>query len=674
MKKIIKTGFVPLLFVLGGWTKEVLGGEVGNLLDLSLEELMNVEVTSVGKKAQRLSQTAAAVFVVRQDDIRRSGATNLPDVLRMVPGMQVARIDANKWAVSARGFNGSFANKLLVLIDGRTVYNTAFSGVYWDMQDVMLEDIDRIEVIRGPGATLWGANAVNGVINIISKTAQETQGGLLKLGTGTMERAFGAARYGMQLGDDTHLRVYGKGFGRNSFTTQEGRDANDHWDRGQGGFRLDHRGGDGSTGTLQGDGYEGVVNQNVQQPSLAPLGMILTADSARIAGFNLLGRWRKPLGAGSEFSAQAYYDHTYRNEAFVIQERDTYDLELQHRFALAGWHDVVWGAGYRLTQDKFSTRYQVTFGSPSQDRQLFSAFIQDEMTLIEDRLKLTLGSKFEHNEFTGFEGQPNLRLLWTPSDHHALWGAVSRAVRIPSRAEDDATVTTFVRQSPSPFAGLPIVARVLGNPKFAAEELLAYEIGYRYLPTPRFSVDLALFYNEYRGLRTSDRTQIAPALGLGVILVDGTIINRNHGESYGAELAVDYRPWDRWLLQLGYSYLKMSLRGDSGGAAATERSSPQQQLSLRSSLNLPYNTTFDLWFRYVDRILSGYPEITLAQPVADYATLDARLAWKPRPDLELSLVGQNLLDDQHLEFIQESYGPRPTQIPRSAYLQLDWRF
>ena len=505
---------------------------------MSLEQLMNIEITSVGKKSQHLSQSAAAAFVISQDDIRRSGATNIPDALRMAPGVQVARIDSNKWAVSARGFNGRFAKNLLVLIDGRSVYSPSFSGVYWDMQDVMLEDVERIEVIRGPGATLWGSNAVNGVINIITKSAADTQGGRISLGAGTIEKGFGSARYGAKLGDgETYARAYGKGFGRSSFNTSDGRNSGDSWDRGQGGFRIDHQLGDDSSTTLQGDAYAGNVNQRINQPSLSPPGMVYTNDAGRISGFNLLGRWRKSLALDSEISVQAYYDHTYKKESFGVQERNTYDLELQHRFGFADWHDVIWGLGYRLNQDQISSPFQLDFGSPRQDRQLFSAFIQDEMTLLEDQLKLTLGSKFEHNEFTGFEGQPNLRLSWTPNDEHSFWGAISRAVRIPSRGESDARIFSLIIPPSQQTSNFPVALYVDGNRQFRAEELLAYELGYRFMPSPRFSADLALFYNMYDGLRDGTEGQPNIDFASGLITIDSRLTNKVKGESYGAELA-----------------------------------------------------------------------------------------------------------------------------------------
>jgi iron complex outermembrane receptor protein len=653
-----------------------LGGKpcvADDLLDLSLEQLMGLEITSVGKKSQRQSQSAAAVFVVHQDDLRRSGVTSLPDALRMVPGLEVARIDSNKWAVSARGFNGRFANKLLVLIDGRLVYTPSFSGVYWDMQDVMLEDVERIEVIRGPGATLWGANAVNGVINIITKSASDTQGGLVSVGGGSVEQGFGAARYGTKLGESTYARVFAKGFNRASFETTSGTGSGDQWHRGQAGFRVDHHLDGGGLTTLEGDAYTGDIHQRIQQPSLSPPGMAYNQDNARISGFNLLGRWRQPLAADSELSVQAYYSHTYRSEGYFTQTHDLYDLELQHRFALGGGHDVVWGLGYRLNSDHFSMQSQASFGTPDQDRQWFNAFAQDELALVEERLKLTLGCKFEYNEYTGFEGQPNLRLAWTPSDQHTVWGAISRAVRIPSRGEDDGRIMTFVNPGTPQTYGMPVVVRNFGNKRFRSETLLAYELGYRFIPSSAFSADLALFYNDYDQIR-STREVMVPDPANGVVYDDHYFANGYRGESYGAELAMDWKPFPIWRLQLGYTFLKMNLRGDTYGAPGLAQSSPENQVSLRSELSLPHDMAFDLWFRYVDSILSGFPDLRLAQSVNAYATLDARLAWKPLRGLELSLVGQNLLETGHVEFIQESFGPLPTLIPRSVYFKLEWQF
>ena len=423
-----------------------------DLTELSIEELLDVEVTSVGKKAQALSDAAAAVYVISNEDIRRSGATNVPEALRMVPGIAVKRIDSNKWAVSARGFSSRFANKLLVLIDGITVYTPSFSGVYWEYQGVMLADVDRIEVIRGPGATLWGANAVNGVINIITKSAAATQGGLAIAGAGTEERAIGALRYGGKLGSDTFARAYAKYDARDSLVTTLGDDGRDAWDLGQGGFRVDSSFGAGNNATVEGNVYRSNLRQQLQVPDpLAPPEFSrLVDDHVDAEGWNLLGKWGRALSVTSDVSLQLYYDHSERNEYYVVQRHDIVDLDFQQRTKIGDRNDIVWGLGYRNIDDRFDNTELVTMTPSAENRSLWSGFIQDEIDLLRDRLRLTLGTKVEHNDYTGIEVQPNLRLLWKAPGQTSLWGAISRAVRTPSRAESSGNIWTQVTSTGAP--------------------------------------------------------------------------------------------------------------------------------------------------------------------------------------------------------------------------------
>ena len=422
-------------------------GSMDNYLDLPLEDLLSMEVTSVSKKKQRLTEAAAAVFVITQEDIRRSGVTSIPEALRLAPGLQVAKIDANKWAISSRGFNTQFVNKLLVLIDGRSVYTPSYSGVYWDAQDTLLEDIDRIEVIRGPGATLWGANAVNGVINIITKQAGDTQGGLMVASAGNEEKVIAGLRYGAELNKNTHGRLYLK-FNERDSSYAPGLDdeAGDDWKSLRGGFRIDSQPSDKDRWTVQGDVYEADENQTLnlwRDPSdpsnlnFAPFYLDAnTADEIESSGWNLLTRWDHLLSNTSNITLQLYYDHTKRAENFLLQEQDTLDIDFQHQLEVFGNHDLVWGLGYRHIEDEFSNTYIVAFLPDSGSSDLFSAFLQDEIELLPDRLRLTLGSKFEQNDFTGFEVQPSARLIWLPTERSTLWGSVSRAVRTPSRLED----------------------------------------------------------------------------------------------------------------------------------------------------------------------------------------------------------------------------------------------
>jgi iron complex outermembrane recepter protein len=590
----------------------------------------------------------------------------------MVPGLNVARIDANKWAISARGLNARFSNKLLVLVDGRTVYDPLFSGVYWDVQDMLLADVDRIEVIRGPAGTLWGANAVNGVISIITKSAKDTQGGLVSAGGGSEERVFGDLRYGGKLGDNAYYRVYAKYFNRASFVDASGHDAHDQWDVARGGFRFDWDLSNNDGLTLHGDYYNGNFGDTVVIPSLSPPFAQTVVGDFPIAGGNLLGRWTHALSTTSEMALQLYYDRTERQDAVHREIRDTFDLEFQHRFAIRRRQEVVWGLGYRFTTDDIRGSSFVSFDPASRGLHVFSAFLQDDVTLVDERLRLTLGSKFEHNGYTGFEFQPNARLLWTPHRQHTIWAAASRAVRIPSRFEHDASVVVAALPGPSALCPVSLCETVaFGNREFKSETLLAYEVGYRLQPVPQLSLDIATFYNVYDNLRTSEpgipfsQNSLSPS----PLVLPLRPENRMNGEIYGAEVAVNWAVTDRWKLSLGYSWLQVQLHlkpsSRASDAESAEGSSPQNQFHLRSYLDLPYRLKFDAALYYVDH---------LANPsVPSYLRLDARIGWHPTDAVEISLGLQNLLDNRHQEF-----GPsllvNSTEIERSVYGKITWRF
>ncbi len=607
----------------------------GTLKKMSVEELMDIEVTSVSKRPERLSETASAVQVITQEDIRRSGATSLPEALRLASNLEVAQRDSRQWAISARGFNSTASNKLLVLIDGRTVYTPLFAGVFWDVQDTLLEDIDRIEVISGPGATLWGANAVNGVINIITKDAKDTQGALLAGGGGTELRGFGGMRYGGALAPNLRYRVYGKYFDRDSTVLPDGRDASDDWNMGQGGFRMDWDASESNAFTVQGDGYEGRISQAGE-------------DDIDVSGANVIGRWSHTFSEGSDLTLQLYYDRTHRNDPRnVSEDLDTYDVDFQHRFPLGERHDIVWGLGYRLIEDDIvSNTAAVAFLPPQVSRQWFSGFVQDEIALVKDRVHLTLGTKIEHNDYTGFEFQPSGRLAWRLSEQQTLWSAISRAVRTPSRIDRE-----FFQSTPFP---------IDGGPDFDSEELLAFELGYRVQPFFRLALSLAAYYNDYDHLRSLE--QVSPPMAFPVVIANGL-----EGESYGAELTADYRVTDGWRLRAGYTELRIDLRPKPGSTdtflGSFESNDSEHHFSLRSSLDLPGHWELDGAFRYVSRIDN--------QQVPAYGELDVRLGWQASPELEFSIVGQNLLHDDHAEF-----GALATrrEIERGVFAKVLWRF
>ncbi len=669
------------------------GESIDDYLDLPLEDLLSMEVTSVSKKKENISEAAAAIFVITQEDIRRSGVTSIPEALRMAPGVQVARIDANKWAITARGFNGLFANKLLVLMDGRSVYTPAHSGVYWDVQDTLLEDIDRIEVIRGPGATLWGANAVNGVINIITTDAGNTQGGLIALGVGDKEKGFTSLRYGAELSENIQGRIYAKYYKRDSYKlAADGNDAGDDWESLRGGFRIDGAPSEFDNWTLQGDIYNTDENQIVSNlwldPSTIdpasldpaiPAGTLIPtlspgySDAIENSGWNLLASWNHTFSDQSSTSLQVYYDHTERKETVLTQIHDTLDIEFQHDLTLGEKQALIWGLGYRNITEDFTNTFGMSVEPDQVSQDLFSAFIQDQIQLLPEAFYLTIGSKFEHNDYTGFEIQPSIRGLWKPDEKSSLWGSVSRAVRTPSRVETYGRVVTFtgILTTGNPFAPvIPMTGAVTGNEALDSEKLLAYELGYRIQPLENLSVDLTAFYNDYEDLLTFETTDTASF----------SFDNKMSGHARGGEIAIDWRPSIWWRIQASYSKILFSLEldGDSLDPALSPQvsagSSPENQFSLRSSMDLSKAWELDLWVYYVDE-LSASSIIAYQKEIEidSYTSLNARLGWRPRKNLQFSLVGQNLQGGEHAEFAAETYNG-VIEIERSVYGKVRWDF
>ena len=642
------------------------------LTALSLEELMKVEVTSVSKQTQPLFEAAAAVFVISQEDIRRSGVTTIPEALRMAPGIQVARLDTHRWAVSSRGFNSEFANKLLVLIDGRTVYSPLFSGVFWDAQDTVLEDIDRIEVIRGPGASLWGANAVNGVINIITKKAKDTQGLLAVVGGGTKERAFTTLRYGAALGEHTHARLYGKFSERDEFVRSDGTPGGDDWRNGRGGFRLDHSLSSQDSLTVQGDYYRGSEGFGFTEPLLTTPYSQSIRDRWSYSGGNVLSRWKHAFSDNSSLIIQTYYDRTERESRLFNERRDTFDIDLQHSFALGQANRVIWGFGYRFTNDHIVNSTTIRATPTSRALNLFNGFIQDEFTLIPNTLALTAGSKVEHNDFTGWVVQPSGRLRWTPTQTLMFWGAISHAIRTPSRAEDDSALDQMTLPPNALFPGSPVALTTFGGQRgFRNESLVAYEIGTRYQPIEAWSIDISAFYNRYDRLRSVEPG--TPSLATNPLpphlVIPFVVSNKLAAETHGVEVSSEWHPIDWWHLRATYSYLRIRMITgtslDPTGRNANGES-PQHQASLRSLMQLPGNIELDLWGRFVDRLP------TLNIPA--YVSLDTRLGWKPIKNIEVSVVGQNLLESRRPEFTTAFVAQNGTETQRGAYVKLTWRY
>jgi iron complex outermembrane recepter protein len=635
---------------------------VDELKRLSFDELLNVEVTSVSRREEALRDTAAAIAVITHEALRRSGAESVPDSLRMVPGMHVGQQTASSWAVSARGFSAISSEKLLVLSDTRSIYTPLFSGVLWDVQDYLMEDIDRIEVIRGPGAALWGSNAVNGVINITTRSARDTHGAYLEAGAGNFDRARVAARYGGETASGVHYRFFGKYLDRDE-TEHLATDTDDAWKLGHVGFRTDWDGSERNSFTVQGDAYSGEVGK------LTPSITIIGRDNpqgelnTKVSGGNVLARWRHSPGEASDLQLRAYYDYTRRDDVSFLDTLHTFDIDLQQRFAASARHEILWGANYRFTSNRNRNGGIFAVDPEKSDDQLISGFIQDQMT-IGETVRVTLGTKLEDNDFSGFEWQPSIRVAWSPSAEQTIWSAISRAVRVPTRLERDIAIEI------TPPGANP-VGRLLGNDDFGAERLIAYEAGYRWQPRVNLSFDLALFYNDYDQLASLEIG--APFLG-----PDGRIVypivneNLTSGHTRGAELQVVWSPFANWNLSANYTHLDMSLTpagGDNNRGEWFEGSTPRNMVGLRSWLTLGERFEVDAQYRYQSRIHS-MPVVATGEGIDAYSELDLRLGWRASARWDLALLGQNLLHDQHVEF--GSSASRGA-LERTAYLKATWR-
>jgi iron complex outermembrane recepter protein len=640
------------------------------LKSLSLEELSQIEVTTPSKEPVKASQTPSAIFVLTAEDIRRSSATSIPEALRLVPGVEVARIDANKWSIGIRGFGSRLTRSVLVLIDGRTVDTPLFDGTYWEVQDTPMDDIDRIEVIRGPGGTIWGPNAVNGVINIITKDSKETHGMLVSAGGGNEEQGFINFRYGGGNGKGLDYRIYGKGFTRGPEVHPDGRNFDD-WRAAQTGFRMDWQKNDRDSFTLQGDLYQELAGERVEAVSYTqPYSQIVDAN-AQLSGGNLMGRWKRTLSAGSDIQVQAYYDRTNRSEANFGEVRNTFDVDFLERFRLPARQQVSWGLGARV--DPVTNTEVVsglTFDPPKRTDYLLTAFVQDEIGLVDRRLSLTLGTKFLRTNFTdgGIELEPSAQLLWTPSEKQTIWAAFTHALRTPSDSEANFNLSGFIGTTAN---GTPYFARFNANPDFASEQLNGYELGYRRLVTPKLYVDAAGFYNHYHDLFSEDitgQTFVETRSGSTHFLLPAQFRNGLRGATKGVEITPEWRPAAIWRLRGSYSYLHINLdkapgSGDVGSAPGIRGSSPQHQVTVQSALDLSKKLQLDLTYRYV----SALP----GQLVPAYSTADARLGWRVSGPLELSLSGRNLFQPSHAE-----YGTDPGPligIRRSAYATITWR-
>jgi iron complex outermembrane receptor protein len=642
-----------------------------DLTALNIEDLMNVDVTSAGKKQQKLSNVPAAIFVISREDIRRSGALNIPDLLRMVPGLEVAQVNPSTWAISARGFNGQYADKLLVLIDGRTVYTPTFSGVFWDAQDIPLDFIERIEVIRGPGATVWGTNAVNGVINIITRSAHDTQRGMVTANGGTLEHIGGVAVYGGRMGSHGAYRAYVDGFEMGHFLTPEHQSAEDDWYRFHGGFRADANLRARDSLTIEGEairGNEGEVTTSVVS-LLPPVNASLDLRD-RFSGWNVLARWKRTLSAQSETLLQVCFDRSTRSDTTYGIGLNTLDVDFQHHMPWGRRQDIVWGLGYRLDSDHGASTFRISFGPADLKTQIFSSFVQDEIAIRSDRIHLSLGTKLEHEYYNGFNVQPDARITLTPGDRTTLWAAFSGAQRTPSR------VDTSVRYNYSAFPGpdgLPILVSLFGNPGLKNERVIATQAGLRKQLSEKISFDSTAFYNRYRDLTSQEEgaTRLEADPSPEHLLIPTYLANSLYGETHGAEVFAHVRLSGRWTISPGYAFLTMHLHtaaasSDTVSGPETEGGIPNQQAQLRSNVNLPGHWQWTTSAYFVGRLPT--PKIP------SYTRLDTDLTWQPSERISLDLVGQDLLRDLHQEYSGPDLTLMPSLIRRSGYARITWRF
>jgi iron complex outermembrane receptor protein len=644
-----------------------------DLSQVSIEDLMNIKVTSVSKKEQKMSQAAAAIFVITQEDIRQSGATNIPDLLRMVPGLDVSQINANSWAVSARGFNEQFTNKLLVLIDGRAVYTPLLGGVNWDTQDVPLEDIDRIEVIRGPGATIWGANAVNGVISIATKRAADTPGALVTAAGGTKGQAQSMVQYGGAIKRKIDYRVFADYLNYGSLPAVGGGSGEDNWNLLHGGFRADSKFSSSDSLTVQGDlftGQEGATIIHIFSIDPPVVGN-LNADN-QLSGGNLLGRWNHTFSSRSDTTFQFYFDQYARTGPQAREHRDTIDFDFNHHFAWGSRQDLIWGVGYRRTWDKTVGTIDDSLDPPDTTLHLFNFFAQDTIALIPDRVYFTAGTKLENSYFTGYDLQPNVRLAWTPSNRETFWATVSRASRTPVRRDTGLVAPLAVFPDPAG-SSTPVEVILFGNRNFQSEHVVSYEAGFRAQPNGRLSVDVSTFFNRYDHLESlepgPETLQASPAPARLVMPI--TFGNLMYGSTEGGEVSANLKLTDRWTLSPGYAFLEMHLHTkpaslDTSSVTEYQESSPQNQVQLRSHVDLSHGLAWDASAYFVSELP--------IQGVASYTRIDTQLRWKLAERADISLVGQNLLNDHHLESMDQLTLVNSSLIKRSAYAKFTWRF
>ncbi len=636
---------------------------------MSLESLMDVTVYSSGHKNQQLSDVSSATYVITKEDIRRSGSRTLPDLLRGVPGLHVANIDGHTWAISARGFNGVFSNKLLVMIDGRSIYTPLYSGVYWDTQDTFLHDIERIEIIRGPGATIWGANAVNGVINIITSDTIQTDSGYLATGIGSVDTNSQDIRFG-QSGKQFAYRIYGKRLERDNFDhyNNSTSEAYDNLHNRQAGFRFDWDSKLNTKMTLQGDIFSNKANQLLTYDVVS---LPLLYEDVRSRGGNLMATWEIQESSTSQWTIKNYIDRFLREDGYFNQRRTTVDLRINNQRELNAQHEVVWGVEYRYSKDHLITSNEEAFTitPTSAAEELFSIYLQDEWRIKPDLFNLIPGLKIEHNDYTGYEIQPSLKAIWTPSAAQSIWASISRAVRTPSRTENGLSAIINTPDQTIPTAAGPVTvptyASLQRSTEDHSEKVIAYELGMRSQITTDISLDTAIFYNDYDEIRSIAVNSYE--YSNGTLNIPVSFDYRTKGYTYGFETSMVWQVINAWRLNLNYSWLKIKLDSPENIIDLffenINESTPEHQVSLNSRVDLPYALELDTTFYYFSSI----------HDTPAHLRTDIRLGWLPTTNWEFSIKGENIFDHSYREY-PANFGVISSQVPRSWYAQARYYF
>ncbi len=656
-----------LLFVLVTGGNAAASTPQNNLFEMSLEQLLEIKVISVDKALKSLEDTPAAMYVVTRDDIRASGAETIADALRLVPGLHVGQVTASSLAVGARGLNGRYNNKFLILIDGRSAFSQLYNGISWDAADVPLEQIERIEIVRGPGGSLWESKAMNGIVNVITQNSRATIGTTVQGEAGNEHRAGALIQHGAELGEGVTLRAWGAYDEWDGLALPAGDSVRDGYKQERGGFRLDWQVADNQTFMLSGDLFTRDVDDSVPLVDLTAPGLRrLDTSGEEHDGGSLLGRWDWQRGAGETVSLQGYYSHAKVSSALLDYTCDTIDVELNHQLPVGDRNTVNWGAGFRYLYDDTEGQNGLHYDPDDYDFKAYSLYLQDEFAAVPDKLFLTFGVKAEHNSYTDWEFQPTARLLWKAAPGHNLWGAVSRTVRTPSRS--DVAIDMIATAYPG---FLPTVVNALGNPDIDAEKAVTWEAGYRTVPNTWSSLDLTVYYTRYddliRNIPGTPYRQMAPAPPRVVLPV--LFENSLEGDSTGFEIALKLEPANWWRINLNYTWQNTNLDEKQRGSRAStsqEASFPEHQANLLANFKLNEKWQLGTVLRYVGKVEeSGIPA---------YVEGDLNLFWQPSKNLDMTVSVRNLFDAQHPEYPKAAFADVPLEVERSVVAKVTWKF